>query len=173
MPLETKHVLIAAGVLVVAVVVIRSTRKSAEAAKLKKYLPKGVNDIGKGYYPIVYNCFELYDPKLTDAENTSMYNECVKSDCSSQCQLDFVGMGACLQTDEAGNCLVPPTDEESAAAIAKCAGQCYTDYSTEIQPMEVARKKLMARMIMKAKMGDAKAKAKLSKGQNEDALKWL
>lgn len=184
---NTKKVLIVAGLAVIAILAYKAIKSQKMANLGMKRLVKGINDEGKGYYPVPYQCYELIkeekdkdgniiNPK-TDEEKITIYNECIKNDCMQQCSLDFTTQGGCIHVDDSGNCLTIPTPEEAADIVAKCSNVCYTDYSTDIQPYKMAIKKLHKRVLAKSKKGDNRANLALGrpirqKGTNEENLNW-
>ncbi len=154
--MESKHLILAVAVIVAGIVVYKCMRKNPisemarGAQRVLKKMVKGVND-QNGYYPVPMQCVDLVESAefqgKSQSEKTAAYDSCIRSDCQLQCQTDCVSMGVCTcaEQDEYGNCLsiTPPT--EDVAVVDKCTDKCYTDYTTEFQPLEVAIKKIRAR----------------------------
>lgn len=89
------------------------------------------------YEPIDAGCVALNDPVK--------YDQCVKADCTNDCVLKCVDEGdcQCMSYDENGMCVQVDKPEIPMA----CADKCFSDYSTQYQPLYMAKSKMrMAKM---------------------------
>ena len=82
---------------------------------------------------------------LNDGE---AYDQCIKNDCDMNSMMTCIGEGdcTCLTYDENDMC----TSVDKPEMVKKSSDQCFADYSTEYQPLTVAKqKKMMASMMKK------------------------